>query len=280
MTNQKSRSFSIRTKSRCLNVLTLALIAVSSVLSSCKAPPRNDLLMADERPDQITDPVPYQRDIACTPYGLNNKGPTPTAAILNALPGGLRIGIKVDDLPKKTEWLLKKTYVVDSAKWHYLLLENDADKHHSSFRAEAIDIDLNGTLDWIRVSATPGEASDKLINSVSRFAGGRISESNSRDRKGCSYDQRLVFSNVTPSISDAALGEAAYCAAKMECRISDKVLCANQIRNPQLIVDRHGSFVSMTLQGHGSFLPALSRPFVSPKTTRVCHEWNSRRGYL
>lgn len=279
MTNQENRSFSVRTKSRGLNVLALALIAVSPVLSSCKAPPRSDLLVAEKRPDQVTDPISYQKDMACIANDVRDKGPTPAIQIDHILPGRLTIGLKTDEISSKTEWAVKQSYTLDGAQWHYLEPKTKPSHLGKVIGARAIDLDLNGTIDWIRVQAG-SEDSKRLLSRSKGLTGGRTSISSYRVREGCSYDRRVVYSSNAKPYTDADLGEAAYCAARMKCSISEVALCSKPLSSPVLIVEQHDSYASMTLQGHGSFKPAHSTAFVPHPNTPACHSFASNRGYL
>lgn len=248
--------------------------ATVAITSACSQPQPKTYEAAAE----VTDRIPYHRDMTCTSTMIHDRGKTPADQIRHSLPGKLELGTQATEIEKQTDWILKKSPgTLDKADWYYLAGRPGTEVGEFHLAAQAIDLDRDGDLDWINVSADAG--SRYLRGIVSRIDGGRVSRSKPDTPGKCHFDRRHAFASIPPP-SDRAFGEQAYCAAAMECRISDAPLCSNPFAAPVLIVDEIGSYVRMTLFEDSAYRPARSPGFRLPRTIPACHSFLAQRSYL
>lgn len=229
---------------------------------------------------QIVDPIPYQVDMTCKSETVSDDGPTPSSDISSALPGHLRLGMTIDEISKTTEWRFDGSFNLDGATWSNIEMPIASKGKSLSLSGQVVDVDADGRIDWIKVMSGTVQGNAILARIVESLKGGRKSQSDRSAPAHCTYDRRETFGSAEAP-SDVIIGESSYCAAQMNCRISDQVLCVRKPpQSPTLVVDWNGSFMTVTLQGHGLFKPAWTETSPAKPIGKICHSWRAERPYL
>lgn len=221
---------------------------------------------------------PYSLDMHCTASTVEDLGPSSGKRIENAMPGRLRLGSKIELISEDTDWKIIKTFKLDGAQWAYVRLEETHPDGSRVLDGHAIDLDRNGTIDWIKIFAGPSNPA--LDGIADMIGGGKTEFSLRRTLDGCIYDRRRIFHITTRAPSDRDLGENAYCAAELSCRITDKPLCGNTSTSPTLVLDNVGKYSMLTLAGNGRFHRAHPERFSPPADRRICDSLTQPRPYL
>lgn len=260
----------------------MLLACLSAALTGCGPDPAQ----LKEKPeaasvDLIDDPIPYQVDISCRAEVVSDRGATPADQLASALPGRLKLGMLISDVQSQSEWRVDEEFKLDGARWVKIRLSGTPAQQQTGMTGLMTDLDGNGTVDWIKLASGTDAGKKMLTQMAEGLSGGRFTASDRSDARHCTYDRRSTFASDTSSASDATLAEAAYCAARMDCRISDRAICEKKFPDsPILTVDEIGPFMQATLQGHGSYRPAWSAGNPAPTVGKICHSWNAQRPYL
>jgi hypothetical protein len=208
-----------------MQILKAMLCASMAMTTSCKD--------ADHGQRTENGVIPMERNYNCISNTVSDLGPTKESEILTAIPGGLKVGIRLSEIEKVTKWSkTTKDYLTYQGKRSDLSYVYKSRK----INATTLDFDLNGTVDWIYIVGTTG---DPLYEHVtSHMQSGQHIISNHLDKKsGCSYDHRIKYTSSEFNIGDAEIAAGAYCSAENSCYLGSRHICNKLPSSSTMTID-------------------------------------------